>query len=144
MKYGAELWDVVFLEVPSGAIWEVKLQKSNGMTWLKEGWNQFKEYYSIGRDITPENFVNIVGDASHKKAGRPETQNNSCDDIMNNSLRNKTAKVTKVEDHSYSKRQKSGIPVFRPNRVQLEKPDVEEDLSCATQQYKRKEIKEKL
>ncbi|KAJ8546496.1 hypothetical protein K7X08_032373 [Anisodus acutangulus] len=178
MKYGADLRDVVFLEVPSGAIWEVKLQNSNGMTWLKEGWNQFKEYYSIGcgyfllfqysgnshfsvcifdlsaseieypsgpnEDITPENFVNIVGDAHKKKAGRPETRNNSCDDIMSVSLRNKTAKVTKVADHSYSKRQKSGNPIFLPNRVKLEKPDVEEELSRSTQEDKRKETKEKL
>ncbi|XP_060191876.1 uncharacterized protein LOC132621571 [Lycium barbarum] len=355
VKYGADLRDVVSLEVPSGAKWEVKLQNSNGMTWLKEGWNQFKEYYSIGcgyfllfkyngnshfsvfifdlsaseieypsgpnedmppenvvnivgdashkkkvcrpetqnnscddimndslrnktakgiapenvvnivgdashkkkacrpetqnnscddimkdslrnrtakdiapenvvnivgdashkkkagrsetqhnscddimndslrnktakdiapenvvnivgdashkkkagrsetqnnscddimndslrnktaKDIAPENVVNIVGDASHKKkAGRPETQNNSCDDIMNESLRNKTAKVTEIADHSYSKRQKSGVRVFHPNRVKLEKPDVEEDLSCAMQEDKRKEIKENL
>ncbi|XP_060194657.1 uncharacterized protein LOC132623866 isoform X2 [Lycium barbarum] len=179
MKYGADLPDVVFLGVPNGAIWEVKLLNSNGMKWLKEGWTQFMEYYSIGRgnlllfqyngnshfsvfifdlsaseieypsapseDIAPENFVNIVGDASHKKkAGRPETQNNSCDDITNDSRRKKTAKVTKVADHSYSKRQKSDSPVFLPNRVKLEKPDVEEDSSRATQEDKRKEIKEKL
>lgn len=184
MKYGADLRDLVFLEVPSGAIWEVKLQNSNGMKWLKEGWNQFKKYYSIScgyfllfqyngkshfsvfifdlsaseieypsgpsEGITPENFVNKVGDASHrKKAGGPETQNNARDDDL---LRNKTAKVTKVADRSYSEREKSGIPASLPsclperqelNRVKIEKPDVEE-LNYATQKDKRKEIKEKL
>ncbi|PHU25282.1 hypothetical protein BC332_03614 [Capsicum chinense] len=131
MKYGADLRDLVFLEVPTGAIWEVKLQNSNGMKWLKEGWNKFKEYYSIGcgyfllfqykgnshfsvfifdlsaseieypsgpnEDITPEKFVNLVGDASHRK----KTQKNACDDDF---LRNKTAKVA---DRSYSEREKS-------------------------------------
>lgn len=48
-EYGANLGDVVLLEVPNGVVWNVKLQKdTNGMVWLKEGWNKFKEYYSIG------------------------------------------------------------------------------------------------
>ncbi|XP_019240662.1 PREDICTED: uncharacterized protein LOC109220660 isoform X2 [Nicotiana attenuata] len=180
MKYGANMRDLVSLEVPSGAIWKVKLQNSNGMAWLKEGWDQFKEYYSIGcgyfllfqyngnshfsvsifdlsaseieypsgpsEDMTPENFVKIVGDASHRKKERgPETNNNACDDIVDGFLRMKTAKVTKVADHSYSRRQKSGVPEWQdPIRMNLEKPDVEEDLYCATDKVKRKEIKKKL
>ncbi|XP_060200456.1 B3 domain-containing protein At4g01580-like [Lycium barbarum] len=40
--------DVVSLEVPSGEKWGVKLQNSDCVTWLKKGWNQFREYYSIG------------------------------------------------------------------------------------------------
>ncbi|XP_059309293.1 B3 domain-containing protein At1g49475-like isoform X1 [Lycium ferocissimum] len=47
-EYGPNLGDLVLLEVPNGAIWKVKLQNTSGMTWLKEGWNKFKEYYSIG------------------------------------------------------------------------------------------------
>ncbi|XP_070024379.1 uncharacterized protein [Nicotiana sylvestris] len=177
MKYGANMRDLVSLEVPSGALWKVKLQNSNGMAWLKEGWDQFKEYYSIGcgyfllfqyngnshfsvsifdlsaseieypsgpsEDMTPENFVKIVGDASHiKKEVGPETNNNACDDIVDDLLRKKTAKVTKVADHSYPRRQRSGVPEWQdPIRVNLEKPDVEEDLYCATDKEKRKEIK---
>ncbi|MCD7447667.1 hypothetical protein HAX54_032286 [Datura stramonium] len=48
MEYGANLGDLVLLEVPNGVVWKVKLQNSNGMIWLNEGWNKFKEYYSIG------------------------------------------------------------------------------------------------
>ncbi|XP_019247683.1 PREDICTED: B3 domain-containing protein At1g49475-like isoform X2 [Nicotiana attenuata] len=48
MEYGDNLRDVVSLEVPNGAIWKVKLHNCSGMAWLKEGWNKFKEYYSIG------------------------------------------------------------------------------------------------
>ncbi|XP_016483682.1 B3 domain-containing protein At1g49475-like [Nicotiana tabacum] len=48
MEYGVDLRDVVSLEVPDGAMWKVKLQNCSGMAWLKEGWNRFKEYYSIG------------------------------------------------------------------------------------------------
>ncbi|CAN4080694.1 unnamed protein product [Withania somnifera] len=48
-EYGTSLGDVVLLEVPNGVVWKVKLQKdTNDMVWLKEGWNKFKEYYSIG------------------------------------------------------------------------------------------------
>ncbi|XP_016511083.2 B3 domain-containing protein At1g49475-like [Nicotiana tabacum] len=48
MEYGDNLRDVVSLEVPNGAIWKVKLHNCSGMAWFKEGWNKFKEYYSIG------------------------------------------------------------------------------------------------
>ncbi|PHU16893.1 hypothetical protein BC332_12588 [Capsicum chinense] len=47
-EYGASLGDAVSLEIPNGVVWKVKLQKnSDGMVWLKEGWNKFKEYYTI-------------------------------------------------------------------------------------------------
>jgi len=40
----------VLLEVPNGVVWKVKLLKFSGMAWLNEGWNEFKEYYSIACD----------------------------------------------------------------------------------------------
>ncbi|XP_049389915.1 B3 domain-containing protein At3g18960-like isoform X1 [Solanum stenotomum] len=46
-EHGANLGDIVLLEVPNGVVWKIKLLNSSGMVWLNEGWNKFKEYYSI-------------------------------------------------------------------------------------------------
>nr|XP_025883610.1 uncharacterized protein LOC104649657 isoform X2 [Solanum lycopersicum] len=47
IEHGPNLGDSVLLEVPNGVAWKVKLLNSSGMVWLNEGWNKFKEYYSI-------------------------------------------------------------------------------------------------
>ncbi|XP_049364505.1 B3 domain-containing protein Os01g0905400-like [Solanum verrucosum] len=132
IKYGADLRDVVFLEVPTGAIWQVKLlQNSNGTKWLNHGWNHFKEYYSIAIGYFllfqyngNSHFSVFIFDLSASEieylSGPNEDNNN-----------NNNAKVAH--------------PVSRPNclaerqEVKLEKPDVEEDLTYATQKHKKKE-----
>ncbi|KAG5619962.1 hypothetical protein H5410_005180 [Solanum commersonii] len=132
IKYGADLRDVVFLEVPTGAIWQVKLlQNSNGTKWLNYGWNQFKAYYSIAIGYFllfqyngNSHFSVFIFDLSASEieylSGPNEDDNN-----------NNNAKVAH--------------PVSGPNclaerqEVKLEKPDVEEDLTYATQKHKKKE-----
>ncbi|XP_059639689.1 B3 domain-containing transcription factor VRN1-like [Cornus florida] len=47
-NYGKNLSNPVFLNVPSGAEWKVELVHSDGKVWLQNGWQEFKEYYSIG------------------------------------------------------------------------------------------------
>uniref|UniRef100_M1DZJ7 TF-B3 domain-containing protein n=1 Tax=Solanum tuberosum TaxID=4113 RepID=M1DZJ7_SOLTU len=37
----------VYLEVPSGQVWEVEVQHSEGQIWLAKGWEDFCDYYSI-------------------------------------------------------------------------------------------------
>ncbi|KAK4360674.1 hypothetical protein RND71_019626 [Anisodus tanguticus] len=37
----------VYLEVPSGEVWEVEVEHSQGQIWLAEGWQDFSDYYSI-------------------------------------------------------------------------------------------------
>ncbi|KAK4488350.1 hypothetical protein RD792_004108, partial [Penstemon davidsonii] len=39
--------DKVYLKAPSGPIREIGLVHSNGETWLRKGWKDFREYYSI-------------------------------------------------------------------------------------------------
>ncbi|KAK9012983.1 hypothetical protein V6N11_041010 [Hibiscus sabdariffa] len=46
-KYGNQLPSTVKLEVPSGAIWQVELTKSDGRVRLQEGWREFAEHYSL-------------------------------------------------------------------------------------------------
>ncbi|XP_059639686.1 B3 domain-containing transcription factor VRN1-like [Cornus florida] len=46
-KYGKHLSSFVFLKVPTGAVWKVELVDSDGDIWLQNGWQEFKEYYSI-------------------------------------------------------------------------------------------------
>ncbi|KAK4709827.1 hypothetical protein R3W88_004340 [Solanum pinnatisectum] len=37
----------VYLEVPSGQVWEVEVKHSQGQIWLTKGWQDFCDYYSI-------------------------------------------------------------------------------------------------
>ncbi|GMJ08775.1 hypothetical protein HRI_004546700 [Hibiscus trionum] len=46
-KYGNQLSSPVKLEVPSGAIWQVELTKSDERVWLQKGWREFAEHYSL-------------------------------------------------------------------------------------------------
>ncbi|KAE8680923.1 hypothetical protein F3Y22_tig00111366pilonHSYRG00370 [Hibiscus syriacus] len=46
-KYGNQLSSPVKLEVPSGAIWQVELTKSDERVWLQKGWREFAEQYSL-------------------------------------------------------------------------------------------------
>ncbi|KAK8993051.1 hypothetical protein V6N11_049107 [Hibiscus sabdariffa] len=47
-KYGNQLASPVKLQVPSGAIWQVELTKSDERVWLRKGWREFAEHYSLG------------------------------------------------------------------------------------------------
>ncbi|KAL7193193.1 hypothetical protein ACSBR2_024910 [Camellia fascicularis] len=46
-KHGKNLANLVFLNVPRGAVWKVELMNSNEEVWLSSGWKEFTEYYSI-------------------------------------------------------------------------------------------------
>ncbi|KAK8606806.1 hypothetical protein V6N13_052563 [Hibiscus sabdariffa] len=46
-KYGNQLPSIVKLEVPSGAIWQVELTKSDERVRLQKGWREFAEHYSL-------------------------------------------------------------------------------------------------
>ncbi|CAL5371120.1 unnamed protein product [Camellia sinensis] len=46
-KHGKNLANLVFLNVPSGAVWKVELMNSNEEVWLSNGWKDFTQYYSI-------------------------------------------------------------------------------------------------
>ncbi|KAK6796224.1 hypothetical protein RDI58_003925 [Solanum bulbocastanum] len=132
IKYGADLRDVVFLEVPTGAIWQVKLlQNSNGTKWLNHGWNQFKEYYSIAIGYFllfqyngNSHFSVFIFDLSASEIEYLSGPN---------------------EDDNNNNNAKLAHPVSRPNclaerlEAKLEKADVEENLTYATQKHKKKE-----
>ncbi|KAK8511517.1 hypothetical protein V6N12_038119 [Hibiscus sabdariffa] len=47
-KYGNQLSSPVKLQVPSGAIWQVELAKSDERVWLQKGWREFAQHYSLG------------------------------------------------------------------------------------------------
>ncbi|KAL9258854.1 B3 domain-containing transcription factor VRN1-like protein [Drosera capensis] len=46
-RYGKGLSDQAWLEVPSGAVQEVDVEKSKGEIWLRRGWDKFMENFSI-------------------------------------------------------------------------------------------------
>ncbi|KAJ8549988.1 hypothetical protein K7X08_033695 [Anisodus acutangulus] len=46
-RYCRNMLNPVYLEVPSGEVWEVEVEHSQGQIWLAEGWQDFTDYYSI-------------------------------------------------------------------------------------------------
>ena len=46
-KYGNHLANRAVLKVPTGAKWQVELEKCDGEIWLKNGLQDFMEFYSI-------------------------------------------------------------------------------------------------
>ncbi|XAR57839.1 hypothetical protein NMG60_11026121 [Bertholletia excelsa] len=47
-EYGNKLANLVFLKVPSGAVWRVELMNFNGDVWFCKGWKEFAEHYKLG------------------------------------------------------------------------------------------------
>ncbi|KAK3416128.1 hypothetical protein EUGRSUZ_H01962 [Eucalyptus grandis] len=47
IKYGSNLSDLVFLQVPSGQAWEVELVRRTDGVWLRRGWPDFVKHYAI-------------------------------------------------------------------------------------------------
>ncbi|KAL9260323.1 B3 domain-containing protein [Drosera capensis] len=45
--YGKDLSSVMYINVPSGVEWSVRLLKQYGRAWLDEGWEEFAKFYSI-------------------------------------------------------------------------------------------------
>ncbi|XP_062102214.1 B3 domain-containing transcription factor VRN1-like [Humulus lupulus] len=48
-KCGETLTESVFLKLPCGSKWKMKLESDNGKFWLQKGWPEFVKHYSIGR-----------------------------------------------------------------------------------------------
>ncbi|MCD7472242.1 hypothetical protein HAX54_013268 [Datura stramonium] len=48
-SYCKNMLNPVYLEVPTGEVWEVEVEHCEGQIWLAEGWKDFSNYYSISR-----------------------------------------------------------------------------------------------
>ncbi|XP_059294587.1 uncharacterized protein LOC132047576 [Lycium ferocissimum] len=46
-RYCKNMLNPVYLEVPSGQVWEVEVEHSQGQIWLAQGWQDFCDFYSI-------------------------------------------------------------------------------------------------
>ncbi|OMP02455.1 hypothetical protein COLO4_11082 [Corchorus olitorius] len=46
-KYGNGMSSPALLKVPSGDVWKVELRKRDGKVWLKNGWPEFSNHYSL-------------------------------------------------------------------------------------------------
>lgn len=45
--YGKNLWKVIYVDDPSGKIWEFELVRANDKYLVQKGWPEFVEYYSL-------------------------------------------------------------------------------------------------
>ncbi|XP_062102216.1 B3 domain-containing transcription factor VRN1-like [Humulus lupulus] len=48
-RCGKTLSDSVFIKLPCGSKWKMKLTKKEGKIWLEKGWPEFAKHYSIKR-----------------------------------------------------------------------------------------------
>ncbi|OMO83042.1 hypothetical protein COLO4_22726 [Corchorus olitorius] len=46
-KYGNDMSSPALLKVPTGQAWKVGLRKRDGKVWLKHGWREFSNHYSL-------------------------------------------------------------------------------------------------
>ncbi|KNA12123.1 hypothetical protein SOVF_128690 [Spinacia oleracea] len=45
--HGSNLSNVIYLNIPSGKVWEFDLVRENGKTFLQKGWPEFVKFYSL-------------------------------------------------------------------------------------------------
>ncbi|MBA0620189.1 hypothetical protein Godav_005951 [Gossypium davidsonii] len=79
-KYGNQLSSPVKLEVPSGAIWQVELAKTDERVRLQNGWREFAEHYSLElgsfvvfRYEGNDHFHDLIFDKSASETDYPHT-----------------------------------------------------------------------
>ncbi|XP_047169709.1 B3 domain-containing protein At1g49475-like [Vigna umbellata] len=46
-NYGGGLPNPLFMKLPNGTEWKVIWEKDSGEIWLREGWKEFVEHYSL-------------------------------------------------------------------------------------------------
>ncbi|KAL6993680.1 hypothetical protein U1Q18_011792 [Sarracenia purpurea var. burkii] len=107
IRYGKNLANLVFLSVPSGAIWRVELLSSNEDAWLCNGWEQFAEFYSISlwyflafRYDGKSNFHVLIFDMSASEIEYPisTTHGNQQANINNNGNSQEPETDVEVDD----------------------------------------------
>ncbi|XP_058228531.1 B3 domain-containing transcription factor VRN1-like isoform X2 [Rhododendron vialii] len=127
-QYGKNLGNHAFLKVPSGAVWKLELEKSNGVVWIRNGWKEFANYHSIGfghllvfRYNGNCNFNVLIFD---KSASEIEYQ----------------VSATHGEQTNISGNGKSKIPVTEDTIEIDDLVETLEDTPCATYNTKTEEI----
>ncbi|KAK8482108.1 hypothetical protein V6N13_111522 [Hibiscus sabdariffa] len=83
-NHGKYISSPALLRVPSGEVWKVELTKSDGKTWLDNGWLQFSNHFSLGfgdllvfRYDGNSNFHVVIFDTSASEIQYPLTSNNN-------------------------------------------------------------------
>ncbi|KAF7113891.1 hypothetical protein RHSIM_RhsimUnG0104400 [Rhododendron simsii] len=101
-QYGKNVGNHVFLKVPSGAVWKVELERSNGVVWMCNGWKEFAKYYSIGfghllvfRYNGNCNFNVLIFDTSASEIEYPVSATHG---EQNNINGNRNSKIPDTED----------------------------------------------
>ncbi|CAB4287523.1 unnamed protein product [Prunus armeniaca] len=96
MEYGDLMADKIFLEVPDGAVWPVKLTRPrNGEIWLQKGWPEFAKFYSL-------KHVSSTGDEAEGNSN-PSSETEGQGNKHDRDLALRTFAKTELEDLAYSK-----------------------------------------
>ncbi|OMO60046.1 hypothetical protein CCACVL1_24433 [Corchorus capsularis] len=128
-KYGKCMSSpAAFLRVPSGEVWKVELRKRDGKVWLKKGWREFSNHYSLkhGHFVVFSyegkcNFDVVIMDRTASEIEYPYTRNHvSCNSkrFSDESESEDDESIQILEDipPSRKNREKSDLPCFRPHK----------------------------
>ncbi|XVE82716.1 hypothetical protein DITRI_Ditri16bG0028300 [Diplodiscus trichospermus] len=129
-KYGNGMSSPTFLRVPTGEVWKVELTKSDGKIWLKDGWKEFSNHYSLDfghflvfRYEGNSNFHVVIFDSSTSEIEYPYTSNNNgvYKEFPQQNLEKSEDddSIQILEDFSPSRkmREKSQLPCVRPHKM---------------------------
>ena len=117
--YGESLSDTVHVKLPCGTKWEMELCYHQGNVWLKKGWSQFVDHYSIvqGHVLTfrykgDSRFRVVIFDTSNMEIDYPPFE---CSDHRLDSQR-RPVKEDPIEifDDSKTPLQPCSRPLKRP------------------------------
>ncbi|OMO72893.1 hypothetical protein COLO4_27400 [Corchorus olitorius] len=129
-KYGKCMSSpAAFLRVPSGQVWKVELRKRDGKVWLKKGWREFSNHYSLqhGHFVVFSyegkcNFDVVIMDTTASEIQYPYTRNYvSCNskkfpEIESESEDDESMQILEDIPPSRKNREKSDFPCFRPHK----------------------------
>ncbi|XP_021274943.1 B3 domain-containing transcription factor VRN1-like [Herrania umbratica] len=127
-KYGNAMSSPALLKVPNGEIWKVELTKADGKVWLKNGWQEFLNHYSLeyGHFLVFRyegncNFHVIIFDRSASEIEYPYTSNNHGqhkelpEEKIEESEDDDSIQILEVIAPSRKTREKSHLPYIESN-----------------------------
>ncbi|XP_052879315.1 putative B3 domain-containing protein Os03g0621600 isoform X2 [Gossypium arboreum] len=138
-KYGNQLSSPVKLEVPSGAIWQVELAKTDERVRLQNGWREFAEHYSLElgsfvvfRYEGNDHFHVLIFDKSASETEYPHTSTEAQRSIGNT---DGTRSLVSDTNSSSQERCPSGSTELKDSKFQKRKKRVDS-------QYSKKDLRD--
>ncbi|KAJ8544725.1 hypothetical protein K7X08_017308 [Anisodus acutangulus] len=152
--YCKNMLNPVYLEVPSGEVWEVEVKHYQGQTWLAKGWKDFTDYYSISSgyflifrynnrshfNVTifelsaaeieyPYSSHTFYCHETHHAPERDQSESDDSVDILEDTPRSQKVKekLPNMVEHSVENR--GHVPIGQSSKRKIQQGDADDDLS---------------